>query len=226
MDAGSHAWHSAAVPVARRAVVLFVPQPVAGLIDDIRQRWDPVMLGRIDAHVTLVHDIVLDAVDVDAAEPLVQEVAAEIGPFDVTLTTARCWTRAANGVYLDVDDPTGAIEALHDRLSALESPAWARAGFRPHATLVHGRTVDPDLSEPAWAALCDAPFGWTVRLGTLDVIELDQATGWSSVLQVPLGPRRTVAPWQAPTITSASAPTMSPTAPASSCSAVIPPARS
>ncbi len=54
----SPAWHSAAMSVARRAVVLFVPEPVAGLVDDVRRRWDPVMLGRIDAHVTLVHDVV------------------------------------------------------------------------------------------------------------------------------------------------------------------------
>jgi 2'-5' RNA ligase len=222
MDAGSHAWHSAAVPVARRAVVLFVPPPVAGLVDDIRRRWDPVMLGRIDAHVTLIHDLV----DVDDAQPLVEEAAASTAPFEVTLATARCWTRAANGVYLDIDDPTGGVSALHERLAGLESREWARAAFRPHVTLVHGRTVDPDLAEPAWAALCDTTFGWTVELGTLDVIELDQATGWSSVLQVPLGTRRTVAPWQAPSTTSASAPTMSPTAPASSSSAVIPPARS
>ena len=188
LDGGgpTSAWHSAAVPVARRAVVLFVPQPVAAVIDDVRRRWDPVMLGRIDAHVTLVHDIVHDIVDVDAADRCVQEAAAATAPFEVTLTTARCWSRAANGVYLDIDDPTGAIEALHAQLSALESPAWARAGFHPHVTLVHGRTVDPDLAEPAWSALCDATFGWTVRLSTLDVIELDEATGWSSVLRLPL----------------------------------------
>ena len=90
-------------------------------------------------------------------------------------------------MYLDIDDPTGSIEALHAQLSALESPAWARAGFRPHVTLVHGRTVDPDQAEPAWAALCDVTFGWTVQLSALDVIELDEATGWRSVLRLPLG---------------------------------------
>jgi hypothetical protein len=52
-------------------------------------------------------------------------------------------------------------------------------------TLVHGRTVDPDLTEPAWSALCDATFGWPILLSTLDVIELDEATGWSSVLRLP-----------------------------------------
>ena len=169
------------MPVARRAVVLFVPQPVAGLVDDIRRRWDPVMLGRIDAHVTLVHDVV----DTATARRLVEEAAAATAPFEITLTTAHCWTRAANGVYLDVDDPTGGIEALHARLSALETPAWARAGFRPHVTVVHGRTVDPELADSAWAALCEVTFGWTIELATIDVVELDELTGWRSVLRLP-----------------------------------------
>jgi len=213
----SPAWHSAAMSVARRAVVLFVPEPVAGLVDDVRRRWDPVMLGRIDAHVTLVHDLV-DAAgkDPDSAQRLVEEAAAATAPFEITLTTAHCWSRATNGVYLDVDDPTGGIETLHAQLAALESPAWARAGFRPHVTLVHGRTVAPDLAEPAWAALCDVTFGWTVQLSALDVIELDEATGWRSLLRLPLGRRHTVTSWQAPTITSASARRTFPQAPASS----------
>ena len=144
----------------------------------------------------------------------VEEAAAATAPFEITLTTARCWSRATNGVYLDIDDPTGGIEALHAQLSALESPAWARAGFRPHVTLVHGRTVDPDLAEPAWAALCDVTFGWTVQLSTLDVIELDEATGWRcGCCDVPAR----AAPYshsrgRRPRITSASARTTFPTA--------------
>ena len=63
----------------------------------------------------------------DSAQRLVEEAAAATAPFEITLTTAHCWTRAANGVYLDVDDPSGRIETLHAQLSALESPAWARS---------------------------------------------------------------------------------------------------
>ena len=44
--------------VLRRAIVLFVPPPVAARVDEIRRRWDPVMTARIGAHITLVHDVV------------------------------------------------------------------------------------------------------------------------------------------------------------------------
>lgn len=165
----------------RRAIVLFVPEPIATLVDELRRRWDPAMSARIDAHLTLVHEVT----DHDAATRRVDEVAALTAPLAVTLTTTRCWSRASYGVYLDVDDRGGAVVALHGQLADLEAPAWARVAYRPHVTLVHGRTVDPALADQAWASLCDRRMDWLVELPAIDVIELDEATGWSSVQRTP-----------------------------------------
>ncbi|MGH9271676.1 MAG: 2'-5' RNA ligase family protein, partial [Ilumatobacteraceae bacterium] len=116
----------------RRAVVLFVRGPVAAAIDEVRRRWDPVMAGRIDPHVTLVHDIT----DHEAATCRVAALAASTPPVELTLTHAGCWAdTAAYGVYLGVDDPTGAVHALHDALADLEEPRWAGLEFRAHLTL-------------------------------------------------------------------------------------------
>ncbi len=177
MSYPSASWESAAVQ-QRRAVVLFVRGTVAERIDSIRRRWDPVMAGRIDVHLTLIHDVV----DHDAATGRVTELAADTGPFEIALTSTGCWAGTATyGVYLGIDDPTGGVARLHAALADLEAPRWARVPFRPHVTLVHGRTVDPSLAEPAWAALCDQHVDWAVQLSTMDVIELDDATGWTSV---------------------------------------------
>jgi 2'-5' RNA ligase len=168
----------------RRAVVLFVRGTVADEIDEARRTWDPVMAGRIDPHVTLVHDIA----DHAAAEGRVVELARRTAPFRITLTSTACWAGTARyGVYLGVDDVDGGIAELHAALADLEHPAWARMPFHPHVTVVHGRTVDPDLAEPAWAALCDRRFDRTVTFGALDVIELDTDTGWTPVQRAELG---------------------------------------
>lgn len=161
----------------RRAVVLFVPAPAAEGIDEIRRRWDPVMSARIDPHITLVHDVVgnPDMADLDDA---LSAAVGGIDPFEITLTIARCWGPARYGVYLGVEDPTGCVTELHSRLAALEAPGWLRAGFRPHVTLVHGRTVDPQLAEPAWATLDGWRADWPVEIAAVDVIELDEHTGW------------------------------------------------
>lgn len=133
----------------RRAVVVFLTGEVEQTIDAIRHRWDPTMAGRIDAHITLVHDVTDGATIVDR----VAAVAAEVAPFELTLTTTACWGPAKWGIYLDLEDHDGGVWGLHDRLADLEDPRWLRGSFRPHVTLVHGRTVSEEQAEEAWAAL-------------------------------------------------------------------------
>lgn len=168
----------------RRAVVLFVPPPVCNSIDEIRMRWDPVMCGRIGAHITLIHDVV----DHGQARRLVEAAAACSAPFSVRLRHTDHWGRSAHGVYLHVDDPTGGIGSLHAQLVALEEPRWARVQFRPHCTLVHSRTTPPDIAAEAWAALDGLDACWDVDVAAIDVIELDEATGWRTGERFALAP--------------------------------------
>ena len=166
--------------VLRRAIVLFVPPPVAARVDEIRRRWDPVMTARIDAHITLVHDVV----DLERARDLVAEAACS-APFTVRLTHADRWGRSSNGIYLHVDDPAGGVAALQAQLADLEQPAWSRVPFRAHATLIHGRTVTPDDAAAAWAALEGFHADWDVDIGAIDTIELAEPR-WRTVERVEL----------------------------------------
>ena len=54
----------------------------------------------------------------------------------------------------------------------METPAWARVVYRPHVTLVHGRTVTEEQAELAWSALDGFVAGWPVEVAAIDVIEL------------------------------------------------------
>lgn len=167
---------------ARRAVVLSIPPPVASRVDAIRRRWDPLMTARIGPHVTLVRDVG----DHGHAERLVAAAAADCGPFEVALTATRTWSSARYGIFLDVEDPSGSIARLRGRLVEVELRAAARGVYRPHVTLVHGRTVAPEAVEPAWAALRDLRVDWTVVLDAIDVLELAEPIGWRRVERVPL----------------------------------------
>jgi 2'-5' RNA ligase len=161
----------------RRAVVLFVPPPAGPAIDEIRERWDPVMRARIGPHITLVHDVV----DHARATADVAAVAAAMTRVRARLTAAAHWGQAAYGVYLGVEDPTGGIAALQAQLAALEEPRWARVPFRAHCTLVHSRTTEPTIAARAWAELDGFVAGWDVELAAIDVIELDDRAGWRTV---------------------------------------------
>lgn len=177
-------------PPARRAVVLFVPPPVCTAIDEIRMRWDPIMCGRIGAHITLIHD----AVEHGTAADLVAAVAASSAPFTVRLSTTAHWGRAAHGVYLHVDDQRGDVTSLYEQLAALEEPRWASVPFRAHCTLVHSRTTEPAVAARAWAELEGFHAGWDVDVAALDIIELDEATGWHPVERFALTPENANCP--------------------------------
>lgn len=172
----------ALVTTPRRAIVLSIPQPVAVRIDDIRRRFDPVMAGRIGAHITLVHDVV----DHDRTGDLVASAAAARPPFAVRLTDADRWGPSRYGIYLHVDDHAGGVAELHRLLAELETPAWAKVGFRPHVTLVHGRTVTEETAEAAWSALDGFVADWDVELAAIELIELVEPR-WRSVARVELG---------------------------------------
>jgi 2'-5' RNA ligase len=168
--------------VSRRAIVLFVPPPVCEQLDDIRRRWDPVMCSRIGCHITLVHDVT----DHARASELLATVAASTTPFTVRLGRAAHWGKSAWGVYLHVDDPAGAVDAVQAQLAELEEERWARVAFRSHVTLVHSRTTPAEIAAEAWEVLESFDPGWEVAVDAIDIVEMDEATGWRSVARFEL----------------------------------------
>jgi 2'-5' RNA ligase len=172
----------------RRAVVCFLPEHVEREVDAIRRRWDPAMAERIDAHLTLVHDVT----DVARAHHLVAAVAARVAGFDITITDTACWGPAKWGIYLGIEDHDGGVRALHDALAAVEDPRWLRTPFRPHVTLVHGRTVTEDVAEAAWAELNGYTAAWRCRIAALHVVE-SRPGGWTTIDEFELAPGPTLA---------------------------------
>ena len=66
--------------------MVHLPDPTAALVDEIRCRFDPIMAARIDAHLTLVHDVT----DRTRVAELVSR-AIDREPFRVRLTHADRW---------------------------------------------------------------------------------------------------------------------------------------
>lgn len=162
--------------MSRRAVVLFVDGEVEATVDAIRERWDPAMAARIAAHLTIVHDVV----DHARADELVDELAAATAPFTYRLTRTATWSKIENGIYLDVDDPTGGLAGLYDALIEMERPGWSRIDFRPHVTLVHGRTAPAGAADAAWPELEALDAGWECAATELAIVE-SHPTAWVTV---------------------------------------------
>jgi 2'-5' RNA ligase len=158
----------------RRQVALFVPEPVASAIDAVRREWDPEMAGAIAPHVTVLHRC-----DDPAA---VAAAATSVDPFEVTVGVLDCWGRPSGGLYLTVDDPSGGVTRLRERLGVREP-------FTPHVTVVHRRSLPSwRAGRRAWRALAGWELEASVVLDAVTVIEADDAGGpWRQVAVAPLG---------------------------------------
>jgi 2'-5' RNA ligase len=168
------------VSTPRQAIVVPLLGPTAALVDEIRCRFDPIMAARIDPHLTLVHDV---SDRTRAADTVGRAVQRE--PFRIRLTHADRWGPSRHGAYLHVEDPDSAVRGLQEAVAGLESPAWARGGFRPHVTLVNGRTVSEEQAEAAWRALDGFVAGWELTVAAVDLVELVEPR-WRLVERHPL----------------------------------------
>ena len=98
------------------------------------------------------------------------------------LGRAAHWGKSAWGVYLHVDDPAGAIDAVQARLAEVEEARWARVPFRAHVTLVHSRTTPPEHRRPRRGPTSRRfDPGWAVDVTAIDIVEMEEATGWRTV---------------------------------------------
>jgi hypothetical protein len=160
----------------RHQVTAFLPEPVAGLVDEVRSVWDPELARRIAAHVTLVHDASPLALTIER----LRRAAVDVAAFRLELGAATRWEADESGIYLDVRDLDGGIRSLreHVMLPPLREPAGIE--YEPHVTIVHPRTVAPARRREAWDRLRTWHLTRVVVIETVNVI-IETPTGWDVV---------------------------------------------
>lgn len=148
----------------REQVRVTLPGGLRDQIDAIRSRWNPELVPGNPAHATVVyHD--------EAAHPArlrerLREVVASCGPFELAIGGARQFRMPPGGVYLEVFDPSGAVERI--RRSVLEPPFTPRRHFALHVTLLHPRFAE--RLDAAWRELEPLRIDRRFRVEGLDLI--------------------------------------------------------
>ncbi len=152
----------------RRQVTIFLPEPVAERIDEIRTRFDPDTARRIAPHITVVHDA--DSAELGELRSQLELVGSSRPPLSLRLTGVRCWGSPIAGIYLATEAAHGVIETIRRALGVVDAPG---VEYVPHVTLTHPRTVPAPRAREAW----DAIRGWTVdeivHIDRLAIVELD-----------------------------------------------------
>lgn len=172
------------VPVRRFQVTVFLPEPIASLVQHVRSRYDPVMAGRIGPHVTLVYEVPGPTV---LAERLIAACAAA-PRFRLRLSGPRCWgNEPERGIYLSAEDTDRGIEGLRRQVIRPPFTEPANVVYQPHVTLVHPRTVTDEDCRRAWSEIAywEAPSG-TVVIDSVAVMG-ESDSGWAKIETYRLG---------------------------------------
>lgn len=160
----------------RHQATLILPEPVAGLVDEVRSTWDPEMARRIGAHVTLVHDASPLALTIER----LRRAAVEVATFRLELGAAARWEPEEGGIYLEVRDVDGGIRALRDYVMVPPLGEPDGTEYEPHVTIVHPRTVAPARRRAAWDRLRFWQLERVVVVDAVTVI-IETPTGWDAV---------------------------------------------
>ena len=178
------------MPKLRLASALLVPTPVATEIDGLRRACGDAMLGRVDAHVTLVEPINVREDALEEVTRVMRDAAvAASGPITLTFGPARSFHPDSPVLYLAVDgdlDELTAIRAAMRTGPLARDAAWP---FVPHVT------IGTDLSEERLEAGVEALAGYstTVTLTHLQVLQEtrdpDEVRRWRPIADAALGGR-------------------------------------
>jgi len=148
----------------REQVRATLPGALRHEIDAIRTRWNPELVPGNPAHATLVyHD---EATHPARLRERLHEVVASCGPFELEIGGVRRFRMPPGGVYLQVADPSGAVE--HIRRRVLEPPFTPRRYFALHVTLLHPRFAE--RLEAAWRELEPLRVDRRFRVEGLDLL--------------------------------------------------------
>jgi 2'-5' RNA ligase len=148
----------------RLQVSLFIPEPLATVIQTIRADFDSRSAAAIQPHITVLYENELTEVDPRSD---LTTWALTRRPFGVELSEPRLWGDAPDkGIYLGVADVEDGISSLRHLVLSRDSLDEPTIEYVPHVTLVHPDRVDRASAVRGWNRLrqCGA-FGWCAISG-------------------------------------------------------------
>jgi len=124
------------------ALVVYIPDPLARFLDDLRRELTPGCLPR--AHVTILPPRPL-IFSVDTATERARSVVSGFAPFDVVLDGIEVF-QSTDVIYIAIKDGEGELRELYTTLNTGSLASDEQFPFEPHITLAqevaHGQVQD------------------------------------------------------------------------------------
>ena len=127
------------------ALVIYIPDPLATFLDDLRRELVPRCNPR--AHVSVLPPRPL-SVDWRIASSQVRSLMEVWSPFEVELTDIKTFP-ATDVIYLELGDGAAELHRLHDVMGSGPLAFREPFAYHPHVTLAQ------EIPQPEVASLCE-----------------------------------------------------------------------
>ena len=156
------------------ALVSYIPEPLAGFLDRMRQELVPDCFLR--AHVTVLPPRPISS-SPGAAWDLVRWFAPQFGPFEVDLTTVEVFP-VSDVIYVNIAGGTEQLTQMHAAMNADGLRFAEPFSYHPHVTLAQNLQPDQvdELMRVARARWAECAYPKTFRV---DKVVFVQNTRWN-----------------------------------------------
>ncbi len=166
------------------ALVSYIPEPLSGFLNRLRQELVPNCFLR--AHVTVLPPRPASAPWEIALEQI-REAARSFGPFDVTVSGVEVFP-VSDVIFISVGKGEQELRHMHSAMNAGGLKFHERYPYHPHITLAQDLKCD-ELDELVHAARTRWPefeFPRTFRVETLTFVQATRYKTWVDLGECPL----------------------------------------
>jgi 2'-5' RNA ligase len=167
------------------ALVTYIPEPLAGFLDRLRQELVPNCFLR--AHVTILPPRPVSS----SPEPAWEEIRAlakQFAPFDIQLGNIDVFP-VSDVIYIQISVGGEALKQLHDAMNAGPLPYQEDFPYLPHITLAQELKPDEvdELVHVARSRWAECPFPKTFRAETVVFVQNSRRNEWADLGECELG---------------------------------------
>jgi 2'-5' RNA ligase len=167
------------------ALVSYIPEPLAGFLDRMRQELVPDCFLR--AHVTILPPRPISSPP-GAAWDLVRWFAPQFAPFEVSLTSVEVFP-VSDVIYVNITAGTEQLTQMHAAMNADGLRFPDAFSYHPHVTLAQNLQPDQvdELMRVARARWAECTYAKTFRVEKAVFVQNTRKSGWIDLGECRLG---------------------------------------
>ena len=167
------------------ALVTYIPEPLAGFLDHLRQELVPNCFMR--AHVTILPPRPL-ATSPEAAWEGIRKLAQQFAPFEIQLAGIDVFP-VSDVIYVRIAGGSGELKQMHDALHAGALQGPEDFPYHPHVTLAQELKSDEvdELVHVAGRRWAECPFPKNLRVEKVVFVQSTGGNEWVDLAECELG---------------------------------------